>query len=257
MITRNLEKAREAYKEKNILKTIKAHNTPEEHKKEGKHIKSVVYGGLDGIITTFAVVAGVTGAALSAGIVLILGFANLVADGISMGIGDYISTKSEREYQKEERKREEWEIKNYPKGEKKEMMEIYLKKGISERDAFKIVSILSRYKKAWVDIMMLEELGIVEDKNSPVKNGIITFISFVVFGFIPLMSYVTAKIFNFNANTFVVAGFLTGITLFALGSLRARITGRKWFISGIEMCVVGGIAAVAAYTIGNILSKLI
>src|SRR3989338_1230962 len=233
MITRNLEKAREAYKEKNILKTIKAHNTPEEHKKEGKHIKSVVYGGLDGIITTFAVVAGVTGAALSAGIVLILGFANLVADGISMGIGDYISTKSEREYQKEERKREEWEIKNYPKGEKKEMMEIYLKKGISERDAFKIVSILSRYKKAWVDIMMLEELGIVEDKNSPVKNGIITFISFVVFGFI------------------------TGITLFALGSLRARITGRRWFISGIEMCVVGGIAAVAAYTIGNILSKLI
>src|SRR3989338_6449578 len=135
MITRNLEKAREAYKEKNILKTIKAHNTPEEHKKEGKHIKSVVYGGLDGIITTFAVVAGVTGATLSSGIVLILGFANLIADGISMAIGDYLSTKAENEFHEKEKEHEKEEVKRYPEAEKNEMIEFYIKKGINKQDA--------------------------------------------------------------------------------------------------------------------------
>lgn len=257
-IKRNLKKAREAYKNKNIKATIKAHNSaPEQHKKEGKYIKSFVYGGLDGIITTFAVVAGVTGAALNSGIVLILGFANLIADGISMGIGDYLSTKSEKEFQENERKREEWEVENYPEGEKKEMMEIYSNKGVLKKDASKMVSILSKYKKVWVDVMMLEELGIIENKNSPFRNGLATFISFVVFGFVPLISYILMLIFNLNFNTFIIAGFLTGITLFILGALKAKITGRKWFVSGLEMFIVGGIAATAAYLIGNILSKLI
>ncbi|MBI2004280.1 VIT1/CCC1 transporter family protein [Candidatus Pacearchaeota archaeon] len=257
-IKRNLKKAREAYKKKDVEATIEAHKSAsEQHKKEGKYIKSVVYGGLDGIVTTFAIVAGVTGAALNAGIVLILGFANLIADGISMGIGDYISAKSEKEFQKNERKREEWEVYNYPEGEKKEMMEIYSNKGILKKDASKLVSILSKYKKAWVDVMMLEELEIVENKSSPFRNGLATFTSFVVFGFVPLISYFMAQIFNFNLNTFIIAGFLTGITLFILGALKAKITGRKWFVSGLEMLIVGGIAAIAAYLIGNILSKLI
>ena len=88
-----------------------------------------MYGGLDGIITTFAVVAGVAGASLSAGVVLILGFANLIADGISMAIGDYLSSKSEREYEAAERKREAWEVEHYPEGEKKELVELYEAQG--------------------------------------------------------------------------------------------------------------------------------
>src|SRR3989338_10774556 len=120
-IKRNLKKAREAYKNKNIKATIKAHKSaPEQHKKEGKYIKSFVYGGLDGIITTFAVVAGVTGASLNAGIVLILGFANLTADGISMAFGDYLSTKAEKEYGRAERKKEEKAVQS-PKIEKKSL----------------------------------------------------------------------------------------------------------------------------------------
>lgn len=260
MITRSLEKAKEAYKSKNIEASKKAHRmrAPEEHKKEqGKYIKSTIYGGLDGIITTFAVVAGVAGAELSAGIVLILGFANLIADGLSMAIGDYLSSKAEKEYAGAEREREEWEVDNYPEGEVKEMVELYMEKGITEKDAKAIAGILSKHKKAWVDVMMIEELGIVESDESPVKNGIVTFFSFAIFGFIPLAAYLAARLIPvIQSFTFVTACILTGATLFTLGALKVKVTGKRWYYSGLEMFVVGGIAAFAAYIIGAALSGL-
>lgn len=258
MLTRSLEKAKEAYKKKDVKAAIAAHSqAAEEHKTEGQYLKSAVYGGLDGTITTFAVVAGVAGASLSAGVVLILGFANLIADGLSMAIGDYLSTKSEREYQKAEREREAWEVDNYPDGEKKEMTEIYTDKGLSKKDASTITSIISKNKKAWVDIMMVEELGIVESRESPLKNSIVTFISFAFFGFIPLITYILAKFIPFLArNEFVAASILTGFTLFLLGAAKVKVTGKNWLKSGLEMLIVGGIAAAAAYGIGKALAGL-
>jgi VIT1/CCC1 family predicted Fe2+/Mn2+ transporter len=261
MITRSLEKAKEAYKNKDKQASILAHDkktdSNEEHRSGGAYLKSAVYGGLDGIITTFAVVAGVAGASLSVGIVLILGFANLFADGLSMAIGDYLSTKSEREYQLAERKREQWETENYPDGEKKELVELYTDKGISEGDAKKIVAIMSKHKKAWIDIMMVEELGIMESTESPLKNSIVTFVSFCIFGFIPLLAFILTSLIPFISSIqFQVATFLTCLTLFILGALKTRFTGRNWFISGIEMLLVGGIAAGAAYGIGVLLGGL-
>jgi VIT1/CCC1 family predicted Fe2+/Mn2+ transporter len=259
---RDLVKAKEAYKEKDVEKSIQAHDSKsaEQHKGEGKYIKSIIYGGLDGIITTFAVVAGVTGAALSAGIVLVLGMANLIADGLSMGIGDYLSTKAEKEYQEDERRREEWEIKNYPEGEKKEMIEIYKEKGVSPEDAETIVSILSKNEEAFVSIMVVEELGILESDDSSVNNAIATFASFAVFGAIPLSAYILSlfvPILAANSSlTFLVACIMTGLTLFALGALKVKVTGKKWLVSGMEMLIVGGLAAIAAFGIGALLAGL-
>ena len=199
MLSRSLEEAKSAYKNKSREASIRAHQkkhpeAEEENKNEkGKYLKSVVYGGLDGIITTFAVVAGVAGASLATGIVLILGFANLIADGISMAIGDYLSTKAERDYNAAERERESWEVENYPEGEKKEMTEIYVGRGMSQEDAATVTEIISRHKKAWIDIMMVEELGIVEDDSSPLKNALASFFSFQVFGFIPLLAFVVSR----------------------------------------------------------------
>ena len=195
MITRNLEKAKKAYSKGDIKASIDAHNqksASEHHSNEGQYLKSAVYGGLDGTITTFAVVAGVAVASLNAGVVLILGFANLIGDGISMAIGDFLSTKSENEYHKAERQREAWEAEHYPDGEKKEMVELYAGKGIKQKDAKQMVDCMCKYKDAWVDIMMVEELGIVESKESPLKNAVVTFISFCVFGLIPLIAYLFA-----------------------------------------------------------------
>lgn len=258
--SRDLQKAKQAYEAGDVQASIAAHTSKakERHQQEhGQYIKSAVYGGLDGIITTFAVVAGVAGAQLSAGIVLILGFANLIADGLSMAIGDYLSTKSEQEYQRAERRREEWEIEHYPEGEKLELVELYVDKGLSQSDAETIVNILANNKKAWIDVMMVEELGIFGSEESPLKNALVTFFSFGFFGFVPLLAYLAAQFVSaFAGMTFELACFLTAVTLFALGALKVKITGRNWFKSGLEMLLVGGVAAAAAYGIGVLLRGL-
>lgn len=260
-MSRNLEKAKEAWENRDTQASRLAHDAEpaagEPHRKGGTNIKSLIYGGLDGIITTFAVVAGVAGAELAAGIVLIMGFANLIADGISMAIGDYLSSKAENEYNAAERKREEWEVETYPEGEKKELVELYIDKGMSEEDAEHVVNIMAKDKDVWVDVMMVEELGIIEEEESPLKNAVVTFFSFGFFGFVPLVAYVLARVVPFFAeNTFVVACVLTAFTLFALGAQKVRITNKNWFVSGFEMLVIGSVAAAAAFGIGALLQGL-
>ncbi|NCN86324.1 hypothetical protein GW932_00680 [archaeon] len=258
-IHRDVNLARKAYKKKDIELMKRAHDSKEIHKTErGKYLRSWIWGGLDGVVTTFAVVAGVAGASLSSTIVLILGFANLIADGISMAVGDYLSTKSEKEYYDLERERETWEVKNYPKGERDEMLEVYTKKGYSQKEANKLVNILSKNKKFWIDTMMHEELGLMHENESPKKNAIFTFISFLIFGFIPLLIYVLGSIFNFTINRgFLYASILSGSAMFLLGSVKTKITGKKWYKSGFETLLIGGIAATAAYFVGDILARIL
>ncbi|RMH64406.1 MAG: hypothetical protein D6677_04940 [Calditrichaeota bacterium] len=260
MLSRSLEKARHAYKTKDIEALRVAHDEhgDEPHGSDhGQYIKSAVYGGLDGIITTFAVVAGVAGASLSAGVVLILGFANLIADGLSMAIGDFLSTRAENEYKEAEYQREKWEFRNYPEGEKKEMIELYMAKGISEEDARTVVDIISKDEKAWLSIMMVEELGLLYDLESPLKNAVVTFFSFALFGFVPLV----VPLLNWFhpgmvSDPFLASSLITGLTLFVLGALKSIFTERHWFISGLEMFIVGSIAASAAYWVGDVLGGL-
>ena len=262
MLSRRLDKAMQAYQERDAEASRKAHmggqtEEGEPHLQGGERIKSLIYGGLDGIITTFAVVAGVAGAELAAGIVLIMGFANLIADGISMAIGDYLSTQAENEVATAERARESWEVDTYPDGEKLEMVELYQAKGIPREEAQTMVDILSRHKEAWVDVMMVEELGIIEADESPLKNALVTFASFGSFGFIPLVAYVLARFVPLlEQHTFLVACVLTGATLFVLGAQKVRITKQSWLRSGLEMLIIGGVAAAAAYGIGALLQGL-
>jgi VIT1/CCC1 family predicted Fe2+/Mn2+ transporter len=259
-----LDKAKAAFKTKSIQASKRAHDqkyisAKEEHQQaRGQYLKSLVYGGLDGIITTFAVVAGVTGASLSPVVILILGFANLIADGLSMAVGDYLSTMAENEYNQTERKREEWEVDHYPEGEKKEMIQLYRDKGMDPKDAVTITDILSKKKKAWVSVMMVEELGIVESEESPLRNALVTFFSFIAFGFIPLIAYVLSNFLSsIRSITFLIACILTGLTLFTLGAIKVKFTERNWFLSGLEMLLVGGIAASAAYGIGALVAMLV
>jgi VIT1/CCC1 family predicted Fe2+/Mn2+ transporter len=259
MLTRNLDKAREAFLSGDRDSSRRAHESAGEHhlQEQGQYVKSVIYGGLDGIITTFAVVAGVEGAALSPAIVLILGSANLVADGISMAIGDFLSTRSEQEYAKAERQREAWEVEHYPEGEKRELVEIYKAKGLAEAEATAIVDIMARHNKAWVDIMMVEELGIVETQESPLKNAVATFLAFAVFGLVPLLMPLGGLLWPaLKAASFDLSCGLTALTLFTLGALKSRLTLRAWWKSGLEMMLVGGVAAAAAYGVGVALAGL-
>jgi VIT1/CCC1 family predicted Fe2+/Mn2+ transporter len=262
MFNKRIDKIKEAYKSKNRKKSREIHQShehyAEEHSAAGSRIKSLVYGGLDGIITTFAVVAGVEGASMSSTVVLVLGFSNLVADGLSMAVGDFLSTKAENEYNHNERQREMWELENYPEGEKKEMVEIYKRKGLSAEDADLVVTTLMKNKEVFLDTMMKEELGIVEESESPIWNALTTFFSFLTFGFIPLLIFVVSFFTDFfQQHIFLIACVLTGITLFLLGSYKVRFTLQKWYVSGLEMLMIGGIASLAAYFIGKFLGGIL
>ncbi|KAI3633747.1 hypothetical protein MIR68_008079 [Amoeboaphelidium protococcarum] len=236
----------------------------EKHDKVGGYLKPVVFGGVDGIITTFAVLSSSTGANLAIGTAIILGLANLVGDGLSMGIGEYLSSKAEYDYAVAERKRELWETENYLEGEKQEMVEIYQGRGMSKADAVAVIDIMSKYKDVFVDTMLVDELGIQppDANEQPWKSGIAIFCSFCVFGFLPLLVYIIAfatgqrVVQGFN-YTYMASCIVTALCLFSLGVLKSRVTNQKWYKSGGVVLATGGIAAIAAFLLGILLEPVL
>jgi len=262
-MSKRLQKARSAYESRDVKETKKSHSkksikgSHEEHTDAGSYVGDFVYGAIDGSVTTFAIVSGVTGAALSSNIVIILGLANLLADGFSMAVGNYLSSKSDREFIAKERKREEWEIENYPKGEIEEIRVIMRRKGFKGRDLERAVKTITSNKKVWVDTMMADELYLMEDKTSPVKKGTVTFASFLLIGAIPLIPYFLSFLFDIiKENVYLLSVIMTGIAFFFIGSAKVYVTGKNWFKSGLETLLVGSVAAVIAYFIGFLLRGL-
>ena len=223
----------------------------------GSYLSDFVFGGIDGAVTTFAVVAGVTGASLSPTIVLILGFANLLADGFSMAVGNYLSTKSRKEFAEKIRKSEEHSVHHAPDEEREEIREILSAKGFTGRHLEEAVDIITGDKGVWVDTMMKDEFGIIEEHSSPVKSGAVTFVSFNVIGFIPLLAYVVSYFAPaISGKTFELSVVLTSVALFIVGSVKARVVDTKWYVAGMETLLVGGAAAVIAYAAGYLLRGL-
>ena len=256
MLSRDLEGARYAYElndtEASRKAHLNAHKKHEKHAAGGNVIKSFVYGGLDGILTTFSIVAGTVGSSLGASIVVVLGISNVISDGLSMASGDYLSTKSEIEYQKAERAREEWEVENNPEGEMLEMEEIYTAKGMNPSDAKLMSQILAKNKEAWVSVMMVEELGIIEENDNPLRNGLVTFFSFIFFGSFPLIPFLIGLALEdvHISSLFYSSLIVTLIVLFFLGAVKTKVTGVSLWKSGGETLLIGAIAASAAYMIG-------
>lgn len=220
----------------------------------GEYIKSMVYGGLDGIVTTFAVVSGVAGASLSLKIIIIMGFSNLLADGFSMAVGDYLSSKSEKEYQNGITKQAERAIKHNYKKEVEQMARAYEEEGMSKEDAESIAATLAKYETPFVNQLTNQTYGNNHKEEEPIKNALVTFFSFFVFGLVPLLAYILSTFIPFMLeNAFLLASILTGTTLFTLGAVKSRITQSNWMRSGMEMLTVGGLAAVVAYLVGFVL----
>jgi len=209
----------------------------------------------DGIITTFAVVAGFTGAQ-SQGIsqypviiVLIFGFANLLADAFSMGMGNVLSIFADKDVYKTERDKELYEIKNNPEFEKKETIYILRKKGFTEDQAKKITELYSKNENYWADFMMRFELEMpTPEHENPLLTGFTTFASFVIFGFIPLIPYVLIT----GGDKFLTSVIFTFIALALLGVLRWKVTTQTLWRTISETVALGGIAAVIAYFVGSL-----
>ena len=226
---------------------------------DSKFLKATVYGANDGIITTFAVVAGVAGAGLSPAIVLILGFANLIADGISMGIGDYLGEKSESQFKQYQYEIEKWEVKHIPEEEEKELVEFFTRRQVSTEDAQKISNLIKKYPKAWSELGFYDEMGSSpEVEKEQWKTGVVTFGSFVVAGALPLMPYVlgASGLLNLGHSQFISSIGATAVTLFLVGSLRTLVTKGRWWANGLEMLSIGAVAAVAAFVTGAFVNRL-
>jgi len=263
-ISKRLEKARKAFTKGDAQASSHAHSlevigqATESHGGAGsQYLGEMVYGGLDGIITTFAVVSGVAGAELGTPVILILGVANLLADGFSMATGAYLSAKSESEYYRKEWEREKWEVEHFPEGERAELEHVYRQRGYTEEEARQVVEIQSREPRRWIKTMMVDELGMLEDTRNPLYNGLATFISFILVGAVPLLIYLVGLFFPVPDRTaFPLAILLSAAALFGLGAAKVLVTRLNPFRSGIEMLVVGGLAAGVAYWVGYLLKGL-
>lgn len=225
-------------------------------------LEDFVYGATDGAVTTFAVVAGVIGASLSPSIVLILGFANLFADGLSMAVGNYLAAKTRLEYIEKARRREEWEIDNLVEQEKQEIREIYTEKGFKEELLEEIVRIITSRRKVWVDTMMKEELGLIEDSSRrPLETALTTFVAFNLVGLIPLLPFVAMFIAGFalisSSDAFTYSVVLTGAAFFLIGVVKGKIVQKPLIRSGINTLLIGGIAASVAFVVGYLLNLVV
>ena len=225
-------------------------------------LEDFVYGATDGAVTTFAVVAGVIGASLSPSVVLILGFANLFADGLSMAVGNYLAAKTRLEYIEKARRREEWEIDNLVEQEKQEIREIYTKKGFKEDLLEEIVRIITSRRKVWVDTMMKEELGLIEDSSRrPLETALTTFVAFNLVGLIPLLPFVAMFIAGFalisSSDAFTYSVVLTGAAFFLIGVVKGKIVQKPLIRSGINTLLIGGIAASVAFVVGYLLNLVV
>lgn len=246
----------DAHDPKRIAKAVQS--ADEEHGGEGsQYLGEMVYGGLDGIVTTFAVVSGVVGAQLSSNIILIMGLANLFADGFSMAVGAYLSAKSEKEVYEREKARESWEIDHFPEGERAELLEIYKTRGYNDEEVHQLVDIQTKERDRWVQAMMVDELSMLPSESNPLKSGLATLISFIIAGAVPLLVFLFGLFVPVNPDlSFPISLGLSFLALFALGAAKVLVTHLNPWRSGLEMLLVGGLAAGVAYAIGALLKGL-
>lgn len=221
------------------------------------YLGEFVYGGIDGSVTTFAVVAGSVGAGLDSAIIIILGFANLLADGFAMSVGAYLSAKSEKDNYNKHKRIEYWEVENLPDKEREEVEEIYRAKGFEGELLEQVVKVITADKDRWVDIMMKEELEMSASSKSPFLIGLVTYISFIFIGLIPLLLYVFDYIWGFAGNLFVWTSVLTSLGFIIVGFLKTYVTQTNRWKGILETLALGALAAVVAYFVGDLLEKMI
>lgn len=222
-----------------------------------EYVAEFVYGGIDGAITTFAVVAGASGAHLSIAVVIILGIANLIADGFSMSVGNFFSTKADRDSYDKHKAIEYWEIEHLREKEIQEIRDIYEKKGFKGELLEQVVTTITSNKDVWVDTMMKEELELTKDGKTPFQTATVTFVAFVVIGTIPLLSYLFAVPFNIEEKLlFPMSCGLTAIGLAIVGYFKSVVTDKSKVRGIFETLALGGIAALLSYYVGAILENV-
>ncbi len=220
------------------------------------YVGDFILGAVDGTVTTFAIVASAAGAGLSSGIAIVLGLANVLADGFSMAAGNYLSARSTEQIVERARRIEHMHIDRIPAGEREEIRQIFAAKGFEGELLDEIVNVITQDKQQWVDTMVTEEWGLPQQAPSATRAAVSTMVAFMVAGMVPLAPLLLG-IGRPTADTFQSCAVLTGITFFVIGVARGRfVDGHPWRC-GFETLLIGGLAATVAYVVGVMLRTLV
>jgi VIT1/CCC1 family predicted Fe2+/Mn2+ transporter len=210
-------------------------------------LKDMIYGGIDGAVTTFAIVAGVQGAGLSPTIIVALGIANIIADGFSMAASNYSGTKAELDDRHRIIQIEETHITTNPEGELEELRQILEFRGLSGEVLERATHQIAQDKDNWIALMLTDEYGLPRDEPHPMRAALATFGAFLIAGSIPLLPFILAV-----PSAFQVSIGATLITFFLIGSGKSRWSLSSWWRSGSETLAIGATAALLAYGVGGL-----
>jgi VIT1/CCC1 family predicted Fe2+/Mn2+ transporter len=220
------------------------------------YLPELVYGGIDGIVTTFAVVAGAAGAHLNISIIIIVGMANLIADGLSMSVGAYLAKKSEIETYQKYLKKQEKKIKVQPAKAAEQLSAIYADKGFSQMELKKIVTQIQKKPDLWAHTLMVYRHELLPETKSAKKAGFFTLIAFVIAGAIPLLAFLFSHA-NSTFDPFLSSVICTSLAFVFIGWTKHILTKGSLMKSVLETLVLGAIAASSAYFVGDILDRLL
>lgn len=219
-----------------------------EHSAVRNYVRDLILGFNDGLVSVYAIVAGVAGAGLGSREIAIAGLAATVAGALSMGLGEYLSTKSQTEYYAAEAERERDHIRKYPKLERQEVHEMLEKKGYPPALVGQIADHVIADEQRFVDFMMREEFGVGEEsERSPLIAMGLVMLAFVVGAVLPLVPFLLG--IGATAGLAVATVFsLSG--LFAAGAVKGRTSGLRWWKTGAEMMLLGALAAAVTFGVG-------
>jgi len=206
-----------------------------------------VLGAIDGAVTTFAIVAGASGAGLPGGVALVLGLANVLADGFSMAVGNYLKAKADSQIVARARRLEEHHIDHIPDGEREEIRHIFAAKGFDGPELDHVVDVITRDRNRWVDTMLTEELGLQLETPDPVRAAATTFVAFLVAGLVPLVPLVLVA----RPHAFAVSAAATALAFLAIGVVKGMLTEVRPLRAGLETLFIGGGAAFLAWVVGT------
>ena len=231
---------------------------PEDHHRDvtGGWLRPAVFGAMDGLVSNFALMAGVAGAAAATGAgqksVLLAGLAGLAAGAFSMAAGEYVSVASQAELAEQEFENERIELRRNAEGEAKELAQIWVRRGVDLELAEQVAEQLGRNPEAALEVHAREELGLApgELPNPWVAAGS-SFLAFALGALIPLLPFV------FGATNLLPAAVLSMIGLFAAGAVVSRVTARNWLFSGLRQLAVGVLAAAVTYGFGHLVGGVV
>lgn len=220
-----------------------------------QNISDAVLGGIDGCVTTFAVVSGAFGAGFSSSVALVLGFANLIADGFSMAVSNYESIKAQKEFAQGLREMESEHIDKVPEGEREEIRQIFQKKGFDAEVVDTIVDTISLNRPLWIETMLTEEHGLQKYGPSALKSALMTFIAFIAVGTMPLIPFLITVL---DMQTqFYLSACIAGIMFFTIGTIKGLLLSIQKVRSGVNTLLTGTAAAGLAFLTGYVLREIL